>query len=100
MTLSLSSAQKLFLRAQAHNLNPVVTIGDAGLTEAVMKEIERSIASHELIKIKSHSRDKATRDSQITEICETLNAASVQHIGKILIVYKPGEKAKLVLPKA
>ncbi|MHB8167971.1 MAG: ribosome assembly RNA-binding protein YhbY [Sulfuricella sp.] len=99
MMLSLTPAQRRFLRAQAHNLNPVVMIGDAGLTEAVIKEIERSIASHELIKVKSHSRDKAARDSQITEICETLNAASVQHIGKILIVYRPAEKPKLVLPK-
>ncbi|MBU1690192.1 MAG: YhbY family RNA-binding protein [Gammaproteobacteria bacterium] len=99
MTLTLTSEQRRFLRAQAHNLNPVVTIGDAGLTEAVMKELERSIVSHELIKVKSHSRDKATRDNQLTEICETLNAASIQHIGKILIVYKPAEKPKLVLPK-
>ena len=99
MMLTLTSEQKRFLRAQAHNLNPVVTIGDAGLTEAVMNEIERSIASHELIKVKSHDRDKAARDNQITEICETQNAASIQHIGKILIVYRPAEKPKLVLPK-
>lgn len=96
--LSLTSAQKSFLRAQAHSLNPVVTIGDAGLTEAVMKEVERSLASHELIKVKSHSRDKAARESQLKEICETLHAAPVQHIGKILIVYRPAEKPVLVLP--
>lgn len=99
MTLTLTSEQRRFLRAQAHSLNPVVTIGDAGLTEAVLKEIERSIASHELIKIKSHDRDKTARDSQLTEICETLNAAPIQHIGKILIVYRPAEKPKLVLPR-
>ena len=98
MMLSLTPEQRRFLRAQAHNLNPVVTIGDAGLTEAVMKELERSIASHELIKVKSHSRDKTARESQLTEICETLDAAPVQHIGKILIIYKPAEKARLALP--
>ena len=96
--LSLTSVQKSFLRAQAHSLNPVVTIGDAGLTEAVMKEAERSLISHELIKVKSHSRDKAARESQLKEVCETLHAAPVQHIGKILIVYRPAEKPVLVLP--
>ncbi|MGE5027764.1 MAG: YhbY family RNA-binding protein [Betaproteobacteria bacterium] len=97
--LSLTPAQQRFLRAQAHSLHPVVTIGDAGLSEAVMKETGRSLASHELIKIKSHSGDKALRESQMKEICDTLHAAPVQHIGKILIVYKPAEKPKLVLPK-
>ena len=96
--LSLTPAQRRFLRAQAHNLNPVVMIGEAGLSEAVMKEVERSLASHELIKVKSHSGDKAARESQLTEICETLNAAPVQHIGKILIIYKPAEKPRLTLP--
>ena len=99
MMLSVTPAQRRFLRAQAHSLNPVVMVGYAGLTEAVVKETERSIASHELIKIKSHSRDKAERDGQMTEICETLGAAPVQHIGKILIVYRPAEKPRLVLPK-
>ena len=97
--LSISPAQKRFLRAHAHSLHPVVTIGEAGLTEAVIKEVERSLASHELIKIKSHSGEKAMRENQLTEICESLNAAPVQHIGKILIVYKPAETPKLALPK-
>lgn len=97
--LSLTPAQKRFLRAQAHSLHPVVTIGEAGLSEAVMKEVERSLISHELIKVKSHSGEKALRESQLKEICDTLNAVPVQHIGKILIVYKPAEKPKLILPK-
>ncbi|MCL4471887.1 MAG: YhbY family RNA-binding protein [Gammaproteobacteria bacterium] len=97
--LSLTPAQRQFLRAQAHSLHPVVTIGEAGLSEAVMKEIERSLVSHELIKVKSHSGEKALRESQLAEICDTLNAAPVQHIGKILIVYKSAEKPRLVLPK-
>lgn len=97
--LSLTPAQRQFLRAKAHSLHPVVTIGDAGLSEAVMKEIERSLISHELIKVKSHSGEKTLRENQLAEICNTLNAAPVQHIGKILIVYKPAEKPVLVLPK-
>jgi len=74
-------------------------IGDAGLSESVLKEIERSLASHELIKIKAHQGDKEARDALLEEICTRLEAASVQHIGKILVVYKPAETPKLALPK-
>jgi RNA-binding protein len=96
--LSITPEQRRFLRAQAHHLNPVAMIGDAGLTEAVIKEIERGLASHELIKIKVHGGDKEARETQLTEICTQLNAAPVQHIGKVLVVYRPAEKPKLVLP--
>lgn len=95
----LSSAQRRFLRAQAHALNPVVLIGDAGLTAAVMKEIERSIASHELIKVKIAGGDHAQRELMLEEICATLDAAPVQHIGKTLVIYKAAKKPTLVLPK-
>lgn len=97
--LNLTPEQRRFLRAQAHHLNPVVMIGDAGLSESVLKEIERSLASHELIKIKAHQGDKEARDALLEEICTRLEAASVQHIGKILVAYKPAETPKLVLPK-
>lgn len=96
---NLTPDQRRFLRAQAHHLNPVVMIGDAGLSESVLKEIERSLASHELIKIKAHQGDKEAREALLEEICTRLEAASVQHIGKILVVYKPAETPKLVLPK-
>jgi RNA-binding protein len=98
--LSLTPAQRRFLRAQAHSLNPVVLIGDAGLSEAVMKEIERSLASHELIKIKVAGDDREQRASMQADICETLQAAPVQHIGKTLVVYRPAKQPKLALPKA
>ena len=96
--LSLTSEQRRFLRAQAHHLNPVAMIGDAGLSEAVIKEIGCGLASHELVKIKVHGGDKNARDVFSGEICARLNAAPVQHIGKILVVYRPAEKPKLVLP--
>lgn len=97
--LNITPEQRRFLRAQAHHLNPVVMIGDAGLSESVLKEIERSLASHELIKIKAHQGDKEARDALLEEICASLEAAPVQHIGKILVVYKTAETPKLVLPK-
>lgn len=96
--LSITPEQRRFLRAQAHHLNPVAMIGDAGLSEAVVKEIERGLAAHELIKIKAQGADKETRENWLSEICSQLSAAPVQHIGKILVVYRPAEKPKLILP--
>jgi RNA-binding protein len=98
--LNLTPGQRRFLRAQAHSLNPVVLIGDAGLTEAVMKEIERSLNSHELIKIKVASGDREQREKMLMEICTALEAAPAQHIGKTLVIYKAAKKPKLALPKS
>jgi len=96
--LSLTPAQRRFLRSQAHSLNPVVMIGDAGLTDAVLKEADNSLKSHELIKIKVAGDDRDLRESIMTEICTKLKAASVQHIGKTLIIFRPAKKPKLKLP--
>lgn len=98
--LTLTPAQRRFLRAQAHPLHAVVMIGDAGLTEAVMREVELGLKSHELIKIKVAGDDRALRQQWLEQICQTLHAAPVQHIGKTLVVYRPAEKPKLAVPKA
>lgn len=95
----LTPAQRQFLRARAHGLHAVVMIGDAGLSEAVMKEIGRSLDSHELIKIKVAGDDRDLRENMLAEICATLNAMPVQHIGKTLVVYKQAGKPRLALPK-
>jgi putative YhbY family RNA-binding protein len=87
--LELAPAQRRDLRARAHALHPVVIISDAGLSENVLKEIAASLASHELIKVKVFSDDREQREAMLAEICATLDAAPVQHIGKILVVYKP-----------
>lgn len=96
--LNLTPGQRRFLRAQAHALSPVVLVGDAGLSAGVMKEIERSLVSHELIKIKVASSDREQRENMLAEICSTLDAAPAQHIGKTLVIYRPSKKTKLVLP--
>jgi RNA-binding protein len=89
MLLELTSTQRRALRARAHGLNPVVMIGDAGLSTAVLNEINKNLNSHELIKIRVFADEHATRDQWLDEICTTLHAAPVQHIGKILVVYRP-----------
>jgi RNA-binding protein len=64
-----------------------------------MKEIEHSLISHELLKIKVASGDREQREIMLAEICATLEAAPTQHIGKTLVIYKPAKKPRLVLPK-
>ncbi|MBI4191330.1 MAG: YhbY family RNA-binding protein [Betaproteobacteria bacterium] len=85
----LTSAQRSALRARAHPLHPVVMISDADLGPAVLNEIDRNLSSHELIKIRVFSEVRATRETLLRKICDTLSAAPVQHIGKILVVYRP-----------
>ncbi len=87
--LKLTPAERSTLRAQAHPLNPVVIIGDAGLTPAVLKEIDASLQSHELIKIRVFGDDREVRTGMYDTICTTLDAAPVQHIGKLLVIYRP-----------
>ncbi len=77
------------LRARAHHLQPVVMIGDAGLTPAVLAEIDINLKSHELIKIRVLGDDRTLRKNLITDICIALDASPVQKIGKILIVFRP-----------
>ena len=93
--INLSPDQRRALKARAHHLEPTAMIGDAGLTEAVLKEIGKTLTAHELIKIKVHQGERELRDALLTDICEKLDAAPVQHIGKILVVYKPSPETKL-----
>jgi putative YhbY family RNA-binding protein len=89
--LNLTVSQRRDLKARAHALNPVVIIGNAGLTPAVLDEIERSLKSHDLLKIRVMNDDREARAAMLQEICELLKAGPVQHIGKVLVVYRPLE---------
>jgi RNA-binding protein len=96
--LELTVEQRKYLKAQAHALKPVVMIGSQGLSEAVIKEAERAIAAHELIKIRVLGDERDAREAYLAQLCEALNAAPVQHIGKLLLIYRPALKPKLQLP--
>lgn len=87
--LKLTPAERSALRAQAHALDPVVIIGDAGLTPAVTKEIDASLDAHGLIKVRVFGDDRQERIAIYETICEKLDAAPVQHIGKLLVIYRP-----------
>ena len=88
-TLRLSPAERKDKRADAHHLHPVVTIGGVGLTEAVMKEIDAALNAHGLIKVRVFSDDRMHRESLLAALAEKLNAAAVQHIGKLLVLWRP-----------
>ncbi len=87
--LTLTPDERRALRAQAHPLKPVVMIAQNGLTAAVLKEIELALKSHELIKVRVFDAEREQRDAWLAEACETLGAAAVQRIGKILVLYRP-----------
>lgn len=97
--IKLTAAQRQYLKGLAHPLSPVIIIGDKGLTEAVLKETERALKAHELIKIRAGSDEKETRAQWLERICEALDASPVQQIGKILVVYRPAEEPAIQLPR-
>jgi RNA-binding protein len=76
------------LRARAHALDPVVIVGHAGLSVAVLGEIERALESHELIKIRVAGADRAGRERILEEICAGTSAEPVQHIGRMLVIHR------------
>jgi RNA-binding protein len=96
--LQLTPAQRKLLKSLAHDLKPVVMIGSSGLTEAVLREAARSLDAHELIKIRVLNDDRALRQSYMLELCAALGAAPVQHIGKLLLIYRPTDPPRIQLP--
>src|SRR5690606_16809223 len=84
------------LRSAAHSLKPIVLIGDQGLTDSVLKEIDIALKAHELIKIRASGQDREERDAILQQICTALGCEPVHHIGKTLIVYRLGEQAHYV----
>lgn len=98
--IELSPAQRRDLRARAHHLNPVVTIAGNGLAPAVVAEIERSLQAHELIKVRVQGAERDQRDALMNELCTTLDAAPVQHIGNILVVWRERREDKQATPTA
>lgn len=93
MSLQLSPVERRALKARAHALEPTVLVGSGGLTPAVAGEIDRNLSAHELIKVRVMGDDRNAREDILKRICEDLGAAPVQHIGKILVVYRPKPEA-------
>jgi len=98
--MALTTKQKQFLRAQAHHLSPVVLLGQHGLTEAVMAEIELALGIHELIKVRIPGQDREDKKAMMHQIATTTAAELVQTVGHMAVFYRPDpDGARLILPK-
>lgn len=86
---TLTARERSFLKARAHPLEPVVYVGHDGLTDAVLHEIERALTAHELIKVRVNDGDRASRRALLDEICTRTDAAPVQQVGKVLVLWRP-----------
>ena len=87
--IQLTPAQRKEKRADAHHLDPVVMIGGDGLTPAVQKEVDAALNAHGLIKVRVFSDERATRETIFTTLADELGAAPIQHIGKLLVLWRP-----------
>lgn len=76
------------LKARAHSLEPVVIIGGKGLTDEVVAEVDRALAAHELIKVRAPALDRDAREQALKTLCEKTQAEAVQHIGKVLVLFR------------
>lgn len=95
----LSNSQIRHLKGLAHELNPVVMIGDKGLTPAVMEEINIALAAHELIKINIRTDDKEGKSDMIAKILKKTLSTKIQTIGGKLVIFKRNKEAKIAIPK-
>jgi len=96
---TLSPAERKLLKARAHALKPVVAVGSEGLSPAVITEIETSLKAHDLIKIRASAEDRDARQAMLGEICSLTGAAPVQHIGKVLVIFRESQEEPAPPPK-
>jgi putative YhbY family RNA-binding protein len=87
--IQLTPAQRKEKRAEAHHLDPVVMIGNDGLTPAIRKEADAALNAHGLIKVRVFSDDRASREAMFAALADELGAAPIQHIGKLLVLWRP-----------
>ena len=90
----LSPTRRRELKARAHALNPVVLIGASGLSPAVIAEIDRGLKSHDLIKVRVNGADRSGREAILEEICRRTGAQPVQHVGKIILLFRENPQSE------
>ncbi|MCC7040383.1 MAG: YhbY family RNA-binding protein [Burkholderiales bacterium] len=94
----LTPAARRNLRALAHHLEPVVIVGQHGLTPPVVHEIEVALRAHELVKVRVLGDDRAAREAMLRTVATTLDCAPVQHVGKVLVLWRPNPDRKAAPP--
>jgi len=96
----LSPTQRRYLRSLAHDLRPVILLGNKGATEAVAKELGQALDIHELVKVKLSGGDKDERQEQIAFLAGQTGAETVQEIGHVVVLFRRNEQdPKLALPR-
>ncbi len=93
----LTNNQKKYLRKLAHDLNPVVMIGQQGLSEAVLSELDSTMKKHELVKIKIRVDDRNKKKEMVDRIIKLSEALLVQIIGSVLVIYRPFEENPMII---
>ena len=89
MPTALTNKERAHLKARAHALEPVVHVGGAGVTDALVAEVDRALTAHELIKVKIGTDDRANRAATGDEICARTGATAVHRVGKVIILWRP-----------
>ena len=98
--MSLTNTQIRFLRGLAHDINPVILVGNKGITPALVKEFGAALDQHELVKVKIAGDDRAARKQQIDDLAEQTGAEVVQRIGHVASYFRRNEEApKIALPR-
>ena len=92
MPVHLTPRERVSLKGRAHALEPTVQVGQAGLTDAVVAEADRALRAHELIKVRIGGTDRGQRAATIDELCARTDAAKVQSVGKIVVLWRPREE--------
>jgi RNA-binding protein len=97
--MQLTEKQRRHLKGMAHPLKPVILMGNAGLTEAVVAETQRALATHELIKVRLPGLERTARDQALAQLAEKTGSAMVTRIGHIAVLFRPGHPVpRIVLP--
>ena len=96
--MALTSKQNRFLRGLAHKLKPVVMIGNAGVTDNIIQEIDNSLSHHELIKVRVSGMERSDRNDSIAELCKKTNSELVNTVGHIAIFFRAGKPPQIKLP--
>ena len=98
--MAIKNNQRKFLKGRAHHLQPQLTVGNAGVTEALLKELEVQLQTHELIKVKLRAGDREMRDGMVTRLVETSNAELIGRIGNVAILFRANRRdPQIKLPK-
>ena len=95
--MNLTNQQRRHLRSLAHHLKPVVMVGDKGITDNLLAELDRALEDHELIKVSIAGADKQQRRTLSEALCQNSTAELVQMIGRITVLYRPAQEPKIVI---